>query len=53
MKSVKQFIANRNEKIKTRFTELKKTMKRDDVLEKVAGEFELSKDSINTIVYRK
>lgn len=52
MNSVKQFIAERNQKIKNRFFLLKQTMKRNDALMVVATEFELSTDSINTIVYR-
>jgi hypothetical protein len=52
METVKEFLQKRNKMIKERFVVLKKTMKRDEALQAVATEFELSTASINTIVYR-
>lgn len=52
MNTVKQFIAERNEKIRARYNVLKTENTQEETLDKVASEFGLSKDSINTIVFR-
>lgn len=48
----KQYLTERNEKIRTRYNVLKTENTQEETLDKVASEFGLSKDSINTIVFR-
>ncbi|KGO89575.1 hypothetical protein [Flavobacterium suncheonense] len=53
MNSVKNFIDERNQKIRDRYHVLKADNKRNETLEIVASEFGLSTSSISTIVFRK
>lgn len=51
MNTVKEFLVERNKKIVARFKEVKSKHKKDDAINIVAKEFELSYSSINFIVY--
>lgn len=51
MNSVKEFIKERNKKIIARFKIVKQNNKRDEAINIVAAEFDLSYFSIHSIVY--